>query len=178
MEAKWPLLDDYQAPYKEPLIAPTTNTITNGIISILPPPPNYNRSPRHIFSPSVKMTTPKPVFNLAYNTAKPATSALIHANVAPLPANSANLASGFQASKPLGFVPVTPTWLQQKSTTTPKPLLKSRYPFSNGPLLTQLQRPIYTQRRPSQMTVKHGIIPILKSRYRPPDLFRRIINYY
>ena len=87
-EAKWPLLDDYQAPYREPLIAnPTINTITktNGIISILPPPPNYNRQPRNIFSPSIKITTPKPVVNPA----------------------------------PLGFVPVTPSWLQASTTARP-----------------------------------------------------------
>ena len=63
-ETKWPLLDDYQAPQKEEhlVVAPTTNTISHGILSILPPP--GNREPRNIFSPSLKMTTTqKPKYN-------------------------------------------------------------------------------------------------------------------
>ena len=149
VDAKWPLLDNYQAPYREPLIAnPTINTITktNGIISIVPPPPNYNRHPRNIFSPSLKITTPKPVIN----------------------------------ANPLGFVPVTPSWLYSTTPrTTQKPTYRNtRYHLANnGPILSQLQRPI-SYRRPKMTTVKHGIIPILKSRYRPPDIFRKIINYY
>ena len=122
VDAKWPPLDDYQAPKTNQdqfLVAPTTNTISKGnILSILPPPTNYNRAPRTIFSPSMKITPT--------TTSRPA----------------------FKYSQPnLGFVPVTPSWLRT-STTTPRPI---NYGFR--------QKPVNTI-----MTVKHGIIPILKSR--------------
>ena len=63
---KWPPLDNYQAPYREPILAPTTNSLTNsnGIISILPAPAKFNmqtnRLPRNIFYPSVLMNPSKP----------------------------------------------------------------------------------------------------------------------
>ena len=123
VEAKWPPLDDYQAPQRSQehfVVAPTTNTISKGnIISILPPPPiNYNRAPRNIFSPSIKITPS------STTTARP---------------------SLVKYSQPnLGFVPVTPSWLRT-STTTPRPVR-------------------FRQKPNTIMTVKHGIIPILKSR--------------
>ena len=70
-EDKWPPLDNYQAPYREPILAPTTNSLTNsnGIISILPAPAKFNmqtRLPRNFgtqnyFSPSVLLNPSKPV---------------------------------------------------------------------------------------------------------------------
>ena len=65
-EDKWPPLDNYQAPYREPILAPTTNSLTNsnGIISILPAPAKFNmqtnRLPRNIFLPSILLNPSKP----------------------------------------------------------------------------------------------------------------------
>ena len=59
-------LDNYQAPYREPILAPTTNSLTNsnGIISILPAPAKFNmqtnRLPRNIFLPSILLNPSKP----------------------------------------------------------------------------------------------------------------------
>ena len=154
VEAKWPPLDDYQAPQRTQehfVVAPTTNTISKGnIISILPPPPiNYNRAPRNIFSPSIKITPS------STTTARP---------------------SAYKYSQPnLGFVPVTPSWLRT-STTTPRPTRYGLRTNGYGPALRQKPATI--------MTVKHGIIPILKSRLQQRRRQRarhkssRLYNYF
>ena len=68
-EDKWPPLDNYQAPYREPILAPTTNSLTNsnGIISILPAPPKFQmqkRLPRNYFLPSVLLNSKPAAVNL------------------------------------------------------------------------------------------------------------------
>ncbi len=58
----WPPLDDFEAPYREPILAPTTNSLTNneieGIVSILPPPPailsKYKKATNSNFPPKLK----------------------------------------------------------------------------------------------------------------------------
>ena len=115
-EDKWPPLDDYQAPYREPILAPTTNSLTNGngIISILPPPPKFSiprsRLPRNYFLPSVLLNSePKTV-------EKP-----------PKPPLPRRVPMSLSTTTESGFVPVTPSWLSSSSTQVPKILQNPRY---------------------------------------------------
>ena len=86
----------------------------------------------------------------------------------------------FAGQKDPGFVPVTPSWLTP-TTTTRTTTVKTRETnpryqswhqnlFHNRPILTQVQRPVISSRRPKSniVTVKHGIFP---NRYRYPRKF-------
>lgn len=48
----WPPLDSYEAPYREPILAPTTNSY---LAKFLPSPSKFNnqRLPRNLFLPSL-----------------------------------------------------------------------------------------------------------------------------
>lgn len=121
-EDKWPPLDNYQAPYREPILAPTTNSLTNsnGIISILPAPAKFNmqtnRLPRNIFLPSILL-----------NPSKPAQKPLPPAPM--LPSRGQTTESG--------FVPVTPSWLSYSATHAPKVLQNPRFYRQNDATATQ-----------------------------------------
>jgi len=218
-EDKWPPLDNYQAPYREPILAPTTNSLTNsnGIISILPAPSQFKmqkRLPRNYFLPSVLLNS-KPA---AVNLQKPPPPAPIYTNQAPILPSRQTTESG--------FIPVTPSWLSSSATHAPKILQNPRFHRQNDATTIQqsginyTQKPVYnslwtqinshpgvqvqtpkihahsgfsshqshlqkphTNRRPqpqpprTNIVVKHGIVPIHKSRRRP-RLYRHLPYFY
>ena len=102
--SEWPPLDDFEAPYREPILAPTSSSstlssdnIANGIISILPAPAKFNtnqRLPRNYFMPSILLnSTPSP---------PPPLPPLVRIEPEKIEKESTTE----------GFLPVTPSWLQ------------------------------------------------------------------
>ena len=171
----WPHLDNYKAPHKEPILAPTTNTIpnTNGIISILPAPPQVvskyehkERYPRNYFLPSIPDSN-----NPATQIIPPVTTV-----------TSQSVASNTEA-----FIPVTPNWLKiptKRPVSRTKTITRTSLNAGNNvtknkfweqipnprPVLSHIQKPL-RQRRPKNIVVKHGLFPLIKSRRRYPTRF-------
>jgi len=124
-ENDWPPLDNYIAPYREPILSPTTsnslhpyadigNAKENGIITILPPPKKFRqdenqpkkivnqRLPRNFFLPSLQYATNT---NNANQKAS-FTDAILRKSIASTTTES-------------GFIPVTPSWLRSNKVRIP-----------------------------------------------------------
>ena len=134
----WPPLDDFEAPYREPILAPTTNSLTtnhmDGIVSILPAPPQivskYNENKRRENSNVIKSGTTNAVISHHSNQFSPSlllqninNNANRNKQLNNIKTTSFTKTIHQPQSTDSGFVPVVPTWLstQVVQTTTKAP---------------------------------------------------------